>query len=107
MDSEQAAAMPKSHNATWPCLSTSTFAGLRSRWTCGGFAYRGRLHESRGVLMNRLHERRRQVVFFSNSGPLDAMLSPEPHLLDGVALPRHRRDGSISTQPRTTPCACK
>ena len=42
--------------------------------------------------MNRLHERRRQVVFFSNSGPLDAMLSPEPHRLDGVALPRHRRD---------------
>jgi hypothetical protein len=32
------------------------------------------------------------VVFFSNSGPLDAMLSPEPHRLDGVALPRHRRD---------------
>ena len=36
--SEQAAAMPKSHNATWPCLSTKTFAGFRSRWTCGGFA---------------------------------------------------------------------
>ena len=56
--SEQAAAIPKSHKATWPCLSTSTFAGLRSRCTCVSIECRA----PHAIDATRVHQTRSWVV---------------------------------------------